>query len=71
MAEQTVRKTCQSKVKPTPDQARMRDRPLLLARHVDPAAIAPRRQAWHKCGVSVGSAHQQAALPPLQAELPE
>jgi putative transposase len=52
--QQTVRKTFNYKLKPTPDQERMLDRTLMLCRHVYNAAIEERRQAWQKCGVSVG-----------------
>jgi putative transposase len=70
MAEQTVRKTFKYKLKPTPDQERMLDRTLMLCRHVYNAAIEERREAWQKCGVSVGYYQQKAELPPLKAELP-
>ena len=53
MAEQAIRKTFKCKVKPTPEQERMLDRTLMLCRHVYNAAIAERREAWQKCGVSV------------------
>jgi putative transposase len=55
MAEQTVRQALQFKLKPTPAQERMLDRTLMLCRHVYHAARAERREAWQKCGVSMGS----------------
>jgi putative transposase len=71
MEQQTVRKTFKYKLKPTPDQERMLDRTLMLCRHVYNAAIEERRQAWQKCGVSVGYYQQKAELPGLKAEMPE
>ncbi len=71
MAEQVVRKTFKFKLKPTPDQERMLDRTLMLCRHVYNAAIEERREAWRKCGVSVGYYQQKAELPPIKAKMPE
>jgi putative transposase len=70
-AEQTVRKTFKFKLKPTPEQERMLDRALILCRHVYNAAIEERREAWRKCGVSVGYYQQKAELPGIKAEMPE
>ncbi len=71
MGQQTVRKTFKYKFKPTPEQERMLDRTLMLCRHVYNAAIGERREAWQKCGVSVGYYQQKAELPGIKAELPE
>src|SRR6516165_3101699 len=71
MDEQTVRKTFKYKLKPTPDQERILDRTLMLCRHIYNAAIEERREAWRKCGVSVGYYQQKAELPPIKAEMPE
>jgi putative transposase len=71
MAEQTVRKTYKYKLKPTPEQERMFDRTLMLCRHVYNAAVGERREAWQKCGVSVGYYQQKAELPPIKAEMSE
>jgi putative transposase len=71
MAEQTVRKTYKYKLKPTTGQERMLDRTLMLCRHVYNAAVGERREAWQKCGVSVGYYQQKAELPPIKAEMPE
>jgi putative transposase len=71
MDKQTVRKTFKYKLKPTPDQERVLDRTLMLCRHVYNAAIEERREAWHKCSVSVGYHQQKAELPPIKAEMPE
>jgi putative transposase len=71
MAEQTVRKTFKFKLKPTAEQERMLDRALMLCRHVYNAALEERREAWQKCGVSVGYYGQKAELPPIKAAMPE
>jgi putative transposase len=71
MAEQTVRKTYKFKLKPTAEQEWMLDRTLMLCRHVYNAAVEERREAWQKCGVSVGYYQQKAELPPIKAEMPE
>ena len=71
MDQQTVRKTFKYKFKPTPQQERILNRTLMLCRHVYNAAIGERREAWQKCGVSVGYYQQKAELPGIKAELPE
>ena len=71
MAEQAVRKTFKYKLKPTPEQERMLDRAVMLCRHVYNAAIAERREAWQKCGVSVDYHQQKAELPGIKDGLPE
>src|SRR5215475_1856906 len=71
MDEQTVRKTFKFKLKPTPEQERVLDRTLMLCRHIYNAAIEERREAWRKCGVSVGYYQQKAELPPIKAAMPE
>jgi putative transposase len=71
MAEQTVRKTFKFNLKPTPQQERMLDRTLMLCRQVYSAAIEERREAWRKCGVSVGYYQHKAELPPIKTAMPE
>src|SRR5689334_12021266 len=71
MVEWTVRKTYKYKLKPTPEQERVLDRTLMLCRQVYNAAIAERREAWQKCGVSVNYYQQKAELPGVKAEMPE
>src|SRR5215469_15622917 len=71
MEQPTARKTYKYKLKPTPEQERMLDRTLMLCRHVYNAAIEERREAWQKCGVSVGYSQQKAELPAIKAEMPE
>src|SRR5262245_34911572 len=71
MDQQTLRKTFKYKLKPTPEQERMLDRTLILCRHVYHAAIEERREAWQKCGVSVGYYEQKAELPGIKEAMPE
>jgi putative transposase len=71
MSEQTGRKTFKYKLKPTPEQERVLDRTLMLCRHVYHAAIEERREAWQKCGVSVGYYQQKAELPGIKEALPD
>src|SRR6476619_4410264 len=71
MDQETVRRTFKYKLKPTPEQERVLDRTLMLCRHVYNAAVGERREAWGKCGVSVGYYQQKAELPPIKAEMPE
>ena len=49
----------------------MLDRAVMLCRHVYNAAVAERREAWRKCGVSVGYYQQKAALPQIKADMPD
>src|SRR6516164_6531513 len=71
MEPQSIRKTFKFKLKPSPEQERILDRTLMLCRHIYNAAIDERREAWRKCGVSVGYYQQKAELPPIKAEMPE
>jgi putative transposase len=67
----SVRKTYQYKLKPTPEQERMLDRTLMLCRHVYNAALGERQDAWRKCGVSVTYSQQKAELPGIKEAMPE
>jgi putative transposase len=71
MEEQGIRKTYKYKLKPTPAQERMLDRTLMLCRHVYNAAVGERREAWGKCGVSVGYYQQKAELSGIKGAMPE
>ncbi len=71
MEPQSIRKTYKYKLKPTPEQERVLDRTLMLCRHVYNAAIGERREAWGKCGVSVGYYQQKAELPDIKEAMPE
>jgi len=66
-----VRKTYKYKLKPTPEQERVLGRTLMLCRHVYNAAIGERREAWHKCSVTITYYQQQAELPGIKEALPE
>src|SRR6478609_20775 len=71
METQGIRKTYKYKLKPTPQQERSLERILMLCRHVYNAAVGERREAWQKCGVSVGAYQQQAELPGIKEAMPE
>jgi putative transposase len=71
METQGIRKTYKYKLKPTPQQERSLERILMLCRHVYNAAVGERREAWQKCGVSVGYYQQKAELPGIKEALPE
>jgi putative transposase len=71
MEPQSIRKTYQYKLKPTPEQEQMLDRTLMLCRHVYNAAVGERREAWRMRGISVTYYQQKAELPGIKAELPE
>jgi putative transposase len=67
----TTRKSYKYKLKPTPEQARMLERTLMLCRHVYNAALGERREAWRMRGVSVNYYQQKAELPGIKAAMPE
>jgi putative transposase len=71
MDEQTVRKTYKYKLKPTPQQERTLAVVVRRCRELYNAALQERREAWHKCGVSVTVAMQSAQLPEIKEVRPE
>ena len=71
MEQQSIRKTYQYKLKPSPQQERMLDRVLMLCRHVYNAAISERREAWRMRGVCVTYYQQKAELPGIKEAMPE
>jgi putative transposase len=71
MEPQSIRKTYQYKLKPTPEQERMLDRTLMLCRHVYNAAIGERRAAWRLRSVSITYYQQKADLPGIKEAMPE
>jgi len=71
MEQQTVRKTYKYKLKPTPQQERAMAFVLRRCRELYNAALQERREAWHKCGVSVTVAMQSAQLPEIKEVRPE
>src|SRR5262249_17291090 len=58
------------KLKPALEQERLLDRTLMLCRHVYNAAVEERREAWQKCGVSVGYYQQKGELPGIKEAMP-
>jgi putative transposase len=69
--DESLRKSYKYKLKPTPDQARMLERTVVLCRHVYNATLGERREAWRMRGVSVTYYQQKAELPGIKAALPE
>src|SRR6476469_5476037 len=71
MNEQTVRKTFRYKLRPTPKQEQAMAFVLRRCRELHNAALEERKEAWHKCGVSVAEARQSAQLPAIKEVRPE
>jgi len=71
MDEQTVRKTFKYKLKPTPEQERAMAFVLRRCCELYNAALAERREAWRRCGISVTIADQSAQLPAVKEVRPE
>ena len=71
LEEQRIRKTDTYRLKPTPSQAQVLGRTLMLCRHVYHAAVGERRDAWQKCGVSMTYSQQQAKLPEMKSAMPQ
>jgi IS605 OrfB family transposase len=71
MEQPGVHKTFRYKLNPTPEQAWLLERTLMLCRHVYNAAIGERREAWRMRGVSVTYYQQKAELPGIKEAMPE
>ena len=71
MEQQTVRKTYNYKLKPTPQQEQAMAFVARRCCELYNAALQERRDAWHKCGVSVTSAGQSTQLPEVKEVRPE
>jgi putative transposase len=69
--ETALRKTFKYKLTPTPEQERAMAFVLRRCCEVYNAALQERRDAWHKCGVSVTVAEQSARLPAVKEVRPE
>src|SRR5215469_13863593 len=69
--QQTVRKTFKFKLLPTPEQEQKLLFVLRRCRELYNAALQERRDASHKCGVSITAAHQSTELPAIKAVRPE
>jgi putative transposase len=66
-----VRKTFKYKLLPTDEQGQKMAFVLRRCRELYNAALQERRDAWHKCGVSVTCAHQSTELPAIKEVRPE
>ena len=71
MEDQTTRKSDRDKLRPTPDQARMLERTMMLCRHGYNAALGERREAWRLRGISVHHYQQKAELPGIKEAMPD
>jgi putative transposase len=71
MERQSVHKTYQYKLKPTPVQEQLLKRTLMLCRHIYNAAVGERREAWRMRGVSVSYYEQKAELPGIKEAMLE
>jgi putative transposase len=68
---ETVRKTYQEKLRPTPAQERELERNLWRCRTLYNTALAQRIFLWRQRGVSITRYQQEAELKTLRAEMPE
>src|SRR5262245_59294267 len=71
MDEQTVRKTFNYKLKPTPDQEQALEFVVRRCRELYNAALEERHEAWQKRSVSITAASQSAQLPTVKEVRPE
>jgi putative transposase len=71
VSEQTVRKTYQEKLKPTPTQERQLEAILWRCRTLYNTALEHRIMLWRQRGVSLTRSQQEAELKTLRAEMPE
>ncbi len=71
MDQQTLCKTFKYKLRPTPQQERALAFVLRRCCELYNAALAERREAWRRCGVSVTVADQSAQLPAIKEVRPE
>src|SRR6476646_2594709 len=71
MNEQTVHKTYQYKLTPTPEQERQLGRVLGLCRWLYNTALEQRIIAWQRAHISVSRFQQEAELKDIRAAMPE
>jgi putative transposase len=71
METPTVRKTYKYKLQPTAEQAETLAFILRRCRELYNAGLQERRDAWHKCGVSITAAGQSAQLPAIKDVRPD
>jgi putative transposase len=68
---ETVRKTFQYKLQPTPAQEWALERTLVLCRRLYNVALEQRITAWQRCHASVSRYQQEAELKAIRAEMPD
>ena len=68
---ETVRKTYQEKLKPTPQQERQLELLLWRCRVLYNTALEQRSAAWQRCHVCLTRYQQEAELKAIRAEFPE
>ena len=68
---QTVHKTFNYKLKPTPEQEEAMAFVVRRCRELYNAALQERKEAWEKCGVNITVASQSAQLPGVKEARPE
>ena len=68
---ETVHKTYQEKLKPTPAQERELERPLWRCRILSNTALEPRSRLWKQRGLARTRSQLEAELKDLRAEVPE
>ncbi|HEV8191837.1 MAG TPA: transposase [Ktedonobacterales bacterium] len=71
MLQQRIHKTYKYKLKPTPEQACMLERTVLLCRYVYNAAVGERREAWRLRAISVTYYQQKAEPAGIKEAMPE
>ena len=71
MEQPTLCKTYKYKLQPTPAQEQTLAFVVRRCRELYNAGLQERRDAWHKCRVSIRAAHQSAELPAIKAVRPE
>src|SRR5215469_15960109 len=71
MDEQTVRKTFKYNMVPTAEQEGAMAIVLRRCRELYNAGLQERRDAWHKCGMSITAAGQSTQLPDIKVARPE
>jgi putative transposase len=71
METPTVRKTFKYKLLPSPEQEQALAFVVRRCRELYNAALQERRDAWHKCGVSISCARQSTELPAIKDVRPE
>jgi putative transposase len=71
MDEQMVRKTYKYKLRPTAPQEEVLKFVLRRCRELYNSALQERKEAWHKCSISITESSQSAQLPAIKEMRPE